>query len=62
LWELIKGAVGEEAGVHAVHGGVEPVGDTGQAGDDLGALVQGPADLEVLGVVRGWPVSHFPDI
>src|SRR5207245_7657057 len=59
LWQLVEGAVGDEADVDAVQHGAEPFGHGGQAGDDGGELVQGPAAAELLGVVRdGLEAQH----
>jgi hypothetical protein len=51
--QLIEGGVVEEADVDAVEGGAEPLGHAGQAGDDLGKVVQAAAAAQLFGVVHG---------
>src|SRR6266702_3858819 len=51
--QLVEGAVGEEADVGAVQGGGEPAGHAGEAGDDLGEVVQAAAAAQLFGVVHG---------
>jgi hypothetical protein len=51
--QLIEGAVGQEADVGAVEDDGEPPGRAGQAGDDLGEVVQAAAAAQFFGVVHG---------
>ena len=50
--QLVEHAVGEEAGVHTVQGGGEPLGHAGEPGDDLGELLDHPPAPQFGGVVR----------
>jgi len=51
--QLVQGTVGEEADVGAVQGGGEPLGHAGEAGDDLGEVLQAAAAAQFPGVVHG---------
>src|SRR6266581_3081068 len=56
---LVEGVVGNEPDVDAVQRGGESFDHAGQAGDDGGELVQGPAAAELFGVVRdGLEAQH----
>src|SRR4029450_452155 len=57
--QVVKGAVGEEPDIDAVHGGGECLGDGCQPADDGGEAFQHSADVEVFGVVAGGlPAEH----
>src|SRR6266704_1637857 len=57
--QVVEGVVGNEPDVDAVQRGGESFGHAGQAGEDGGELVQGPAAAELSGVVRdGLEAQH----
>src|SRR5258708_9406008 len=56
--QLVEEAVGDEADVGAVQDVGEPVGHAGEAGGDLGGVIQAAAAAQFFGGVGGGPRTH----
>lgn len=52
-WQPIEHAVGQETDAGAAEGGGEPLCHAGEAGDDLGKVLQAAAAAQLFGVVHG---------